>query len=59
MIKLSIKIIFNKNSSIILFISKIFYNLDNNYKNMKIYINYIKNRTIFTLKNEDIDNINE
>ncbi len=59
MIKLSNKIIFNKNSSIILFISKIFYNLDNNYKNMKIYINYIKNRTIFTLKNEDIDNINE
>ena len=59
MIKLSNKIIFNKNSSIILFISKIFYNLDNNYKNKKGYINYIKNRAILIPKNEDIDNINE
>ena len=37
MIKLSNKIIFDKNSSIKLFISKIFYNLDDNYKNKKGY----------------------
>ncbi len=59
MIKLSNKIIFNKNSSIILFISKIFYNLDNNYKNMKSYIDYIKNKAILILKNKDVDSINE
>ena len=59
MIKLPNKIIFDKNSSIKLFISKIFYNLDDNYKNKKGYIDYIKNRAIFILKNEDIDSINK
>ncbi len=48
MIKLSNKIIFNKNSSIKLFISKIFYNLNDNYKNKKA-----------TLKNENVNSINE
>ncbi len=40
-------------------ISKVFYNLDNNYNNNENYINYIKNRAILTIRNEDIDNINE
>jgi len=40
-------------------ISKVFYNLDNNYNNNKNYINYIKDRAILTIRNEDIDNINE
>jgi len=59
MIKLSNKIIFDKNSLIKLFILKIFYNFNDNYKNKKGYIDYIKNRAIFILKNEDVDSINE
>jgi len=48
MIKLPNKIIFDKNISIKLFISKIFYNLNDNYKNKKA-----------TLKNENVNSINE
>ena len=48
MIKLPNKIIFDKNISIKLFISKIFYNLNDNYKNKKA-----------TLKNENVNNINK
>src|SRR5687767_6500173 len=59
MIKLPNKIIFDKNNSIELFISKIFYNLKNNYKNKKGYIDYIKNKAILTSKNEDVNSINE
>ena len=59
MIKLPDKIIFDKNNSIELFISKLFYNLDDNYKNRRGYVDYIKNRAILTPKNEDVDSINE
>ena len=48
MIKLPNKIIFDKNISINLFILKIFYNLDDNYKNKKAIP-----------KNEDVNSINE
>ena len=48
MIKLPNKIIFDKNISINLFILKIFYNLNDNYKNKKV-----------TLKNENVNSINE
>ncbi len=48
MIKLPNKIIFDKNISIKLFILKIFYNFDDNYKNKKAI-----------LKNEDVNSINE
>jgi len=48
MIKLPNKIIFDKNISIKLFILKIFYNFDDNYKNKKAIP-----------KNEDINSINE
>src|SRR6266540_413262 len=40
-------------------ISKVFYNLDNNYNNNENYINYIKDRAILTIRNEDVDDINE
>ncbi len=40
-------------------ISKVFYNFDNNYNNNENYINYIRDRAILTIRNEDIDNINE
>src|SRR6266542_4378095 len=40
-------------------ISKVFYNLDNNYNNNENYINYIKNRAILIIRNEDVDDINE
>ena len=40
-------------------ISKVFYNFNNNYNNNKNYINYIKNRVILIIKNENIDNINK
>lgn len=42
-----------------LLISKIFYNIDENYKNTNNYINYIKDWAILTIKNEDIDYINK
>ncbi len=48
MIKLPNKIIFDKNISIKLFILKIFYNFDDNYKNKKAIP-----------KNEDVNSINE
>ena len=39
-------------------ISKIFYNLEDIYKNNENYIGYIKDRAILTTKNENVDNIN-
>src|SRR6266511_6267769 len=40
-------------------ISKVFYKLDNNYNNNENYINYIKEIAILTIRNEDVDDINE
>ncbi len=57
-VKLQDDMIFNNNKLESL-ISKVFYNLDNNYNNNKNYINYIKNRAILTIRNENIDDINE
>ncbi len=42
-----------------LLISEVFHNIDNNYKDIDNYINYIKDRAILTTKNEDVDDINE
>ncbi len=42
-----------------LLISKIFYNLENNYNNNENYINYIKDKAILIIKNENVDNINK
>ncbi len=53
------KIIFDKNDIIVLFISKIFYNLNVNYANDQTYIDYIKNKTILAPKNEDVYSINK
>src|SRR6266540_7364978 len=47
------------NDKLELLISKVFYNLDNNYNNNENYINYIKDRVILIIRNEDVDNINE
>ncbi len=47
------------NDKLELLISKVFYNLDNNYNNNENYINYIKDRAILIIRNEDVDNINE
>ena len=40
-------------------ISEIFYNINDNFNDYGNYINYIKDRAIFTVKNDDVDNINE
>ncbi len=58
-IQLPNEIIFDKNDTIVLFISKIFYNLNKNYTNDQNYVDYIKDRIILTSTNEDVDNINE
>ncbi len=47
------------NDKLELLISKVFYNLDNNYNNNENYINYIKDRVILIIRNENVDNINE
>ncbi len=49
----------DENNTIVSFISKIFYNLNENYSNDQTYVDYIKDRAIFTLKNKDVDSINE
>src|SRR6266540_596046 len=58
-IQLPNKIIFDENDTIVSFISKIFYNLNENYSNDQTYVDYIKDRAILTPKNEDVDSINE
>src|SRR6266540_7380321 len=58
-IQLPNEIIFNENDTIVSFISKIFYNLNENYSNDQTYVDYIKDRAILTPKNEDVDSINE
>src|SRR6266542_859239 len=58
-IQLPNKIIFDENNTIVFFISKIFYNLNENYANNQTYVDYVKDRAIFTPKNEDVDSINE
>src|SRR6266542_1706188 len=58
-IQLPNEIIFDENDTIVSFISKIFYNLNENYSNDQTYVDYIKDRAILTPKNEDIDSINE
>ena len=40
-------------------ISEVFDNLNDNYNYNEDYANYIKNRAILTLKNDDVDDINE
>jgi len=47
------------NDKLKLLIFKVFYNFNNNYNNNKNYINYIKDRSILTIRNNDVDNINE
>ena len=49
---------FNK-ETIDLLVLNIFDNVDNNYLNNENYVDYIKNRVILILKNDDIDDINE
>ncbi len=58
-IQLPNEIIFDENDTIVSFISKIFYNLNENYSNDQTYVDYIKDRAILTPKNEDVDSINE
>src|SRR6266542_4867685 len=58
-IQLPNKIIFDKNDTIVSFISKIFYNLNENYANDQTYVDYIRDRAILTLKNEDVNSINK
>ena len=50
--------VFNE-ETIDLLVSNIFDNIDNNYLNNKDYVDYIKNRAILTLKNDDVDDINK
>ena len=57
-VKLHDDMVFNE-ETIELLISNIFDNIDNNYFNNENYINYIKNRAILTLRNDDVDDINE
>jgi len=57
-IKLHNDMVFSE-ETIELLISNIFDNIDNNYFNNENYINYIKNRAILTLRNDDVDDINE
>ena len=57
-VKLHDDMVFNK-ETIELLISNIFDNIDNNYLNNENYINYIKNRVILILKNDNVDDINE
>ena len=57
-IKLHDDMVFNE-ETVELLISNIFDNIDNNYLNNENYINYIKNRAILTLRNDDVDDINE
>jgi len=57
-IRLDDDMVFNE-ETIDLLVSNIFDNIDNNYLNNEDYVNYIKNRAILTLKNDDVDDINE
>ena len=57
-IRLNDDMVFNE-ETIDLLVSNIFDNIDNNYLNNEDYVNYIKNRVILTLKNDDVDDINE
>ena len=57
-IRLDDDMVFNE-ETIDLLVSNIFDNIDNNYLNNEDYVDYIKNRAILTLKNDDVDDINE
>jgi hypothetical protein len=57
-IRLDDDMVFNE-ETIDLLVSNIFDNIDNNYLNNENYVDYIKNRAILTLKNDDVDDINE
>ena len=57
-IRLDDDMVFNE-ETIDLLVSNIFDNIDNNYLNNDNYVDYIKNRAILILKNDDVDDINE
>ena len=57
-IKLDDDLVFN-NENLESLISEVFDNLNDNYNYNEDYADYIKDRAILTLKNDDKDNINE
>jgi len=57
-ISLDDDMVFNE-ETIDLLVSNIFDNVDNNYLNNENYVDFIKNRAILTLKNDDVDDINK
>ena len=57
-IKLDDNLVFN-NETLESLISEVFDNLDDNFYYNKDYADYIKDRAILTLKNDDVDDINE
>ena len=56
-IKLYDNMVFDKEVELLIF--KIFFNIKDNYNNKDIYVNYIKDQAILTIKNEDVNDINK